>query len=51
MWATLDPHWALGVGVVVLCLLLISFGHGADTVKQVMMTMVGWLIGRSSKKK
>lgn len=51
MWTSLDPHFFLGIVVVLACLGLIAFGKGADTVREVMMTMVGWLIGRGSSKR
>lgn len=50
MWQSLDPHWALGMLVVIICLGMIAAGKGADTVREVLMTMVGWLIGRSSSR-
>lgn len=48
MWRELDPHWFLGMMVVLICLVIVAVGKGGDTVREVMMTMVGWLIGRGS---
>lgn len=50
MWANVDPHWVLGLIVVVICLALGALGHNGNT-NSVMTTMLGWLIGRGSNRR